>query len=130
MTVSAAKAYTLWVNTQTVSVELRHSDNADEYVLAEIVGAMRRAPSHRATSFGGVMLSGDEVVWHVPVSLLNAELPIGQEDYQIRHGDRIIEAARVDVDNDRKDQIRWVVLSASLVTLGSRWRCLCRQEVR
>lgn len=53
-------------------------------------------------------LTSDDVAWHLPASALLGVLP--------QPGDRLIAGAET-----------WLVVAAARVTLGTRWRLICRR---
>jgi hypothetical protein len=90
---------------ETVSVTLRRPQGRTTLTVA---AALRRSLARDLREFEGVTLRGDEIVWHIPGSLLGA----GQE---LQPGDTISVGVEV-----------WSIVRVQRETLGSRWRCTCR----
>ena len=127
----ASKSYLSWLNTETVVVELRRwsARDATEWEHVEVTKALRRSIDHRQSSFAGVAIQGDEIVWNLPDTLLQLGRPIREPAREIRIGDKIVETTLARFDPTKPDQKRWVVLSVQKLTYGSRWRCVCRLGV-
>lgn len=89
---------------ETVELWLRRSDGI---IVVPVAGALRRAMAQREQDCDGVRLAAGETIWHIP----GAPLPANQE---ILPGDSIVQG-----------NITWAVSSATLETLGTRWRCVC-----
>ena len=107
MTLDIGHDMSLADGSETVTVTLKRAGGE---TAIEVAGALRRALGQPHQLFGGIALEGNEVVWNVPAS------PLGGDD--LRRGDTITDA----------QAIAWTILAAAKLTLGTRWRCICRKE--
>jgi hypothetical protein len=98
---------TLADGVETVTVTLKRAEGETEIT---VPGALRRGLVRPHETYSGVALQGEELVWNIPHEPL--------DDASLQRGDTIADAA---------DSV-WTILSASLLTLGTRWRCVCRKE--
>lgn len=107
MTLDIAHDLSLADGSETVTVTLKRVDAETQ---VPVTGALRRALGRPHAFYSGVALQGDELVWNVP------HVPLGEAELQ--RGDTIADSAGS----------VWTILSAARVTLGTRWRCVCRKE--
>jgi len=74
-------------------------------------GALRRGITGKRNQFAAlVVLEPDDVVWHIPVTLMGATIPL--PDDTITDSDGFV----------------WLVLAVAKVTLGTRWALPCRKR--
>lgn len=96
-------------NRETVTVTFNRMAGPTEI---EVTDAWEKHPKNAAKQFSGVELHGNETLWCVPNELLNP----GGETREIRMDDEIESAGGT-----------FLVLAAQLVSLKSRWECLCNR---
>ena len=108
MTLDLAADASLADGSETVTVTLKRAEGETQISVA---GALRRALGRPHAFYAGMVIQGDEVVWNVP------HQPLAGAD--LRRGDTVAEAGGT----------VWTILSAARLTLGTRWRCVCRKEL-
>ena len=108
MSLDVSADYLLWDNTEAVTVNLvRNSGTTSVTVSA----ALAQEVTKRTATYGDVVLTGSELVWHVPHALL---APNG-ESRRIEVNDTIVTAS---------GEV-WVVLQSRWAAWRTRWECVC-----
>ena len=111
MPIDVSADYLIWEGdgTRTITYTSRQSPTSD--LAAQVATyTLRRAVSAREVAASNGRYTGSDVNFHVPAGLL---------PYTAKPGDLI-------TDSDGTD---YRVLDASLETLSSRWKCVCRNPV-
>jgi uncharacterized protein YerC len=108
-TLDLSDDYQFFDNTESVNVEIRSISQT-----VRVDNALRRSLSKREQESLGGLLTNSSVVWEIPVAEFG-------DAYDIQEGDFIYE-----LDPDRP--LTWSVVSASLATLRTRWRCVCNKQ--
>jgi len=110
---SMAESYKGWHDTEAVTVTFKRDGVADAEVSISI--AKRSAVDEKAATAAGVRLTGNDLFFHLPVTLLEAD-----ENYpgEVRNADFITDA------ND----VKWVVKHHQLLSYGTRYKVLCSQS--
>ena len=109
-------AYLGWFETQPVTVTFKRSGEANATV--EVAIAKRHALTAKEAMIIGVNLTGDETVWNIPVTLLEADV---NYPGSIRRADTITEA-------DANGGEVWVVGFVSLKSYKSRYYLVCNKS--
>lgn len=102
-----ATAYLMVPGREAVTVTL----NRDTPESVEVSDAWQKRLSANEIGFGGIDLGTAGIKWCVPQILLNP----ADNGREIRNGDEIVDGSGN----------TWQVLTAELVSLKSRWECVC-----
>jgi hypothetical protein len=107
VTLDVSTDYKIADNTEPVTVITKRASGNTSI---SVTGALRRAVRREHQFFGGVSLQGDELIWNIPDGQLSGA--------ELQKGDTITDA----------QSVVWTILSVAILTFGSRWRAVCRQE--
>jgi hypothetical protein len=106
--VSTSTNYLNWVNTEAVRFVARRTTGTTPKAVRI---ALRQSATLREARTAGITLSGQELLWNLPVALLGSVEP--------QAGDAIVDSAG----------ITWAVTGpVQKLGRGSRWKLLCIRE--
>ena len=114
MTLDLSGDMSLADNAKTVTLTTKRAVGDTQI---EVVGALKRSLTRPHETFAGLILQGDEVIWNLPNDQLDGA--------EIEPGDTITDDALSAIDSQ---SVIWTVLSVSNLSLGTRWRALCRKQ--
>lgn len=104
---------------EVATLQRQTADGLDEIDLSYVDddgetqgAALRRQVSRRdQMALGAVSLTGEEVIWELPVSIVGSGVAV-------REGNKIVDS----------DDEKWTIQKVQLATLRTRWRCLCVKQ--
>ena len=104
---------------EVATLQRQTGDGLDEIALSYVDddgatqgAALRRQVSRRdQMALGAVSLTGEEVIWELPVSVVGSSVAV-------REGNKIVDSSGE----------KWAIQKVQLATLKTRWRCLCVKQ--
>lgn len=108
---SMAAAYKGWHDTEEVTVTFKRDTDIDVSVSV----AKRSAVDEKAATAAGVRLTGDELFFHIPVTLLEADESFPGD---LQNGDKITDA----------NSVVYIVKHHQLLSYGTRYKALCSRS--
>jgi len=110
MTIDYSDDYQYWDNSEAVTVTVRRAGSNEE---VSVSIAVRESGDTSSEFFNGIRLRGDELLWHVPVALMDSN--------EIEPGDEIKDAGNV------KYNVQSVV-KAGVGNSAVEFQCLCKKQ--